>query len=148
MQRPTGMRCAPGPSCTPWGRNPSALVCNSSKRVGTTVSSPLKWTSRKGARSLFEWFVPHSDLQRPSRSPISSREVESETYYLTAIHESAFHCCVVGAAGAASRAAADNKYDVVLSSGFLAFANHSGFLQAVDEVRPAAGASYSQCMPP
>jgi hypothetical protein len=25
--------------------------------------------------------------------------------------------------------------DVVLSSGFLAFANHSGFLQAVEEVR-------------
>lgn len=27
------------------------------------------------------------------------------------------------------------QYDVVLSSGFLAFANHSGFLQAVEEVR-------------
>jgi len=27
------------------------------------------------------------------------------------------------------------EYDVVLSSGFLAFANHSGFLQAVEEVR-------------
>lgn len=25
-------------------------------------------------------------------------------------------------------------YDLVLSSGFLAFANHAGFLQAVDEV--------------
>jgi hypothetical protein len=34
---------------------------------------------------------------------------------------------------------AGDSYDVVLSSGFLAFANHSGFLQAVEEVRRAAG---------
>lgn len=27
---------------------------------------------------------------------------------------------------------ADNTYDVVLSSGFLAFASHSGFLKAID----------------
>lgn len=33
------------------------------------------------------------------------------------------------------RRAAGDTYDVVLSSGFLAFANHSGFLQAVEEVR-------------
>ena len=30
---------------------------------------------------------------------------------------------------------AGEQYDLVLSSGFLAFANHSGFLQAVEEVR-------------
>jgi predicted acylesterase/phospholipase RssA len=30
--------------------------------------------------------------------------------------------------------AAGTKYDLVLSSGFLAFANHCGFLQAVDDV--------------
>lgn len=35
-------------------------------------------------------------------------------------------------AAAAGRSAGD-QYDVVLSSGFLAFANHSGFLQAVEE---------------
>jgi hypothetical protein len=29
------------------------------------------------------------------------------------------------------------KFDVVLSSGFLAFAHHSGFLQAVEEVGKA-----------
>ena len=29
---------------------------------------------------------------------------------------------------------ANERYDLVLSSGFLAFANHSGFLQAVEEV--------------
>ena len=34
---------------------------------------------------------------------------------------------------------ADNTYDVVLSSGFLAFASHSGFLKAIDSAGLAVG---------
>lgn len=39
---------------------------------------------------------------------------------------------------------AQESHDVVLSSGFLAFAQHSGFLQAVEEVRPALWSDHGQ----
>ena len=50
------------------------------------------------------------------------------------------------ALGAAFARAAETQYDVVLSSGFLAFANHSGFLQAVEEVC-ARASGHPTCAP-
>lgn len=47
-------------------------------------------------------------------------------------------CCRLRSSNAP--AAPGSGYDVVLSSGFLAFANHTGFLQAVEEVGPRVGA--------
>jgi hypothetical protein len=41
------------------------------------------------------------------------------------------HCCVLRFV---VLYAGRGKYDVVLSSGFLAFAQHTGFLQAVEDV--------------
>lgn len=42
---------------------------------------------------------------------------------------------------------AAGSHDVVLSSGFLAFAQHSGFLQAVEEVRSSSDGSQPALRP-
>lgn len=95
-------------------RNERERLVSSSPRTSSPLSSP---ENSNAASAVFD----EDDEERDASSTLSSSSSASSSTFLSQINDSGALCHY------------SQGVDLVLSSGFLAFANHAGFLQAVDD---------------